>query len=188
MTQPRWLTSFLLLELIVARVDPASAYFVSFIEAVSETAPVQATTDLLNPSIVLNPESATVTGIASGATLTESVASSITLVEPDTGSVSDRLGLVLSPLAAGGVEVQATFTSRASEEALACFPCPFGTIAETGLSQQAVSRSLGDGLNLTVTIQSPLEAPEPPTLTLFGTSLIGMLGVRAWRRRRTSIR
>jgi hypothetical protein len=137
-------------------------------------------------SVVTSPELATVTVGTQTAT---STTTSVGLREPGTSLLSDRVTLQVFSLNTLPVGFQVAFESDAETPLSGT-----GLIDETGLPQLALQSSLtipiAGSIDLTVNLQSDLEnggstVPEPSTLLLFGSSVVGMSGA-LWRRYRHS--
>lgn len=127
-------------------------------------------------SVVTTPELATVTVGTQTAT---STSTSVGLREPGTSLLSDRVTLQVFSLNTLPVGFQVAFESDAETPLSG-----IGLIDETGLPQLALQSALtipiAGSIDLAVNLQSDLEngggstVPEPSTLLLFGSSVVGM--------------
>jgi PEP-CTERM motif len=162
-------------------VVPVSALQISFLEPISPTANIAATTDIVGATITTSPELASVSATIVGVDLDSTLSRSVALREGSlTGPISDLLTVSLTTSGA----LTATFQSDTESPLTGT---PLVNLVETGLPQLALSLDLDD-VGLMITTQSDLDlapVPEPSTLLLFGSSLAGMGGV-LWRRVRHS--
>ncbi len=161
--RPRLLLPLAVVALTLAWATSASAFSISFIEPISPTANISATTDLLNATVTTSPE---LFALREGTI---------------TGPISDLLTISMT-----NGSLTASFQSDA-ETGLS--GTPDLNAIETTLPQLftlGVVSATGSA-TFAFTFQSDLDlapVPEPATLLLFGSSLAGFGAV--WRRYRHS--
>ena len=168
--------------LTLAWATSASAFSISFIEPISPTANISATTDLLNATVTTSPELASISALIP--TLPgESLPPLVFALREGTitGPISDLLTISMT-----NGSLTASFQSDA-ETGLS--GTPDLNAIETTLPQLftlGVVSATGSA-TFAFTFQSDLDlapVPEPATLLLFGSSLAGFGAV--WRRYRHS--
>jgi hypothetical protein len=193
----RTLLPFILIAVTLAWVGSASALSISFLEPISPSSNITVSVlDLTAIGVIsTSPELASLT--VGTATTSSTVLAQVGLTQPGSmhregggAGVSDLLTL-RTFLAPTGLPVGFRVSFESDGERGVDKPAgSIVLIPETGLPQLALSGTfllpVVGSVALSVTTQSDLDpVPEPSTLLLFGSSLLGMGGT-LWRRYRRS--
>ena len=180
--RPRALLPLAVVALTLAWATSASAFSISFIEPVSETANISATTDLVNATVTTSPELASISAVIPGLPGVSFAPLAFALREGAiTGPISDLVTISMT-----NGSLTASFQSDA-ETGLSVSGTPVLNAIETTVPQLftlIVASEVGSA-TFAITLQSDLDlapVPEPSTLLLFGSGMAGLGAV--WRRSR----